>query len=117
MIDIKVGDYTQSEPKPLPSLDETGLRISSLQLDSIPWSVTTSPLPSPRMNLRSVTYYTAKEVVNGFDYDSEGMEDENDITTDSSDESDNRFDSSNDDEFDPETRGDYNTLDDFIDID
>ena len=70
------------------------------------------------MNLRSVTYHTAREAMNGIDYNSEGMEDKNDVITDTSDKSDGRFDSSdNDDDFDLIRGNDYTVGDDFMDID
>ena len=106
-IDIEVRDYKW--PKPdlgLPDINEISLE-----------SATPSSSPSPRINLRSATYYTAQEVANGIDYDSEGIRDDNNITTDTGDESDNRFDSSDDNDFDPRTRGDYDVIDDFMDID
>ena len=68
------------------------------------------------MNLHSATYHTSKEVTNSLDSDSEGIENKNNVTTDTSDNSDVRFDSSNNNDFDLITKGDYNALDDFIDI-
>jgi hypothetical protein len=68
------------------------------------------------MNLRSATYYTANEVRNGIDYDSEGIEDENNVTTDTGDESDSRFGSSDDDEFDPILGTGYDAADDNMDV-
>jgi hypothetical protein len=66
------------------------------------------------MNLHSATYHTAKEVANGLDYEDGGaIEDEDDITTDFRDKSDNRFDSS-DDDFEDEIMGDYDAADDFM---
>lgn len=70
------------------------------------------------MNLRSATYVTAKEVTNGaLDDDEYGCEDENDITTDTDNDSEPDFDSSDDDEFDPILGGDYEAVDDFMDMD
>ena len=92
---IEVGDYNHPEPLPVePPVEDA----------------------PPRMNLRSTTYHTAKEVANGLDYeDGDAMEDEDDVTTDSGDESDDRFDSSNDDDdFEDEIMGDYDAADDFI---
>jgi hypothetical protein len=69
------------------------------------------------MNLRSATYYTIKEVENGLDYlDDKAIEDKNDVMTDSGDESDNRFDSTNDEDFDDQIMGDYDASDDFMDV-
>lgn len=50
------------------------------------------------MNLRSATYHRANEVRNGH-INEEGAEDENDVTTDISLDSEPDFDSSDDDEF------------------
>jgi hypothetical protein len=68
------------------------------------------------MNLRSATYVTAREVRAGI-LDEEGHEDKDDVTTDTSLDSEPEFDSSDDDEFDPILSGDYDLADDFIDID
>lgn len=68
------------------------------------------------MNLRSATYVTAREVRAGI-LDEEGYENEDDVTTDASLDSEPEFDSSDDDEFDPILSGDYDVADDFMDID
>ena len=68
------------------------------------------------MNLRSATYVTAKEVRNGALDDETSFEDENDVTTDSDSQSKADFDSSDNDEFDPILGGDYDTRDDFMDV-
>jgi len=100
LTDIEVGDY---------SLPEAELN-STLTPDS--------PSPPPHMNLRSATYHTAKEVANGFAYeDGESFEDENDVTTDTGDESDARYDSTDDGEFDNIEMGDYDEADNFMDVD
>ena len=69
------------------------------------------------MNLCSVIYYIAREVRNSLLDNEDRLEDENNITTESSNDSEPDFDSSDDDEFDPILRGDYNTTDNNIDID
>jgi hypothetical protein len=57
-------------------------------------------------------------VENGLDYsDDKAIEDKNDVTTDSGDESDNRFDSTDDEDFDDQIMGDYDASDDFMDAD
>ena len=68
------------------------------------------------MNLRSATYYTKREVQNAI-LEETGLEDKADITTDTSDNSEPNFDSSDDDKFDPIQGTDYNTRDDNIDVD
>ena len=68
------------------------------------------------MNLRSITYYTGNKVRNGLDYDSEGIEDKNDVTTNTGDDSDGRFNSSDDDEFDPILGTDYKAANNNIDV-
>jgi hypothetical protein len=70
------------------------------------------------MNLRSATYVTAKEVANGaLDDDKYGYELEDDVTTDTSYDSEPDFDSSDNDEFDPILGGDYNAADDNMEVD
>ena len=68
------------------------------------------------MNLCSATYYTAREVRNSLLDNEDGLEGENDITTESSNDSEPDFDSS-DDEFDPILGGDHGAADDNIDVD
>lgn len=55
------------------------------------------------MNLRSATYVTAAEVRNGIldAKGEEGFEEKNDVTTDTDNDSEPEFDTSDDDEFDP----------------
>ena len=63
-------------------------------------------------------YVTAKEVRNsGLGDDETGFEDENDVTTNTDNESEVDFDSSDDNEFDPILGGDYNTADDNMEVD
>ena len=69
------------------------------------------------MNLRSATYVTAKEVRNGALDDETGFKDENDVTTNTANESEPDFDSSDDDEFDPILGGDYDAADDNMEVD
>ena len=70
------------------------------------------------MNLRSATYVTAKEVRNGaLDDDKYSCEDEGDVTTDTDNDSEPDFDSSDDDEFDPILGGDYTAADNNIKVD
>jgi hypothetical protein len=102
---------------PEPLLVESTLNIELLQLNTQSEALfASSPSPS-RKNLRSVTYDTAKEARNGLDYNSEGMEDENDVTTDTGDDSEGRFDSSDDDDFDLILGNDYIAADDNMDVD
>ena len=69
------------------------------------------------MNLRPATYVTAKEVANGaLDDDEYSLEDKNDITTDTNNNSEPDFDSLDDNKFDPILGGDYEAADDNIDI-
>ena len=102
-VDIKVGDYI--------------LNLEPIDIES-PLSLTPETATPPRrtMNLRSATYYTAKEVRNSL-IDKEGFEDENDIITDISLDSEPNFDSSDDNEFDPVLKNDYIAEDDFMDVD
>jgi hypothetical protein len=69
------------------------------------------------MNLRSATYITAKEVRNRALDDETSFKDKNDITTDTDNESEPDFDSSDNDEFDPILGGDYNATDDNMEVD
>ena len=69
------------------------------------------------MNLRSATYVTAKEVRNGILDNKDGFEDENDITTDTSNDSKPDFDDSDNDEFDPILGADYEAADNNMDVD
>jgi hypothetical protein len=73
-------------------------------------------LPLPRMNLRSATYHTKREVQNGVLDNKTRLEDKGDVTTDISNDSEPYFDSL-DDEFDPIRGGDYNIRDDNVDVD
>lgn len=68
------------------------------------------------MNLRSATYHTAKEVRNGLDNE-DSFEDEDDVTTDTSNDSEPDFDHSDDDVFDPILGADFDPTDDFMDVD
>jgi hypothetical protein len=98
-------------------LVESTLNIKSLYLNTQPEALFASPSSPPRKNLRSATYYTAKEARNSLDYNSEGIKDENDVTTDTSYDSEGRFDSSDDDDFDPILGNDYIVADDNMDVD
>jgi hypothetical protein len=69
------------------------------------------------MNLRSATYVTAKEVKNGVLDNEDGFENEDDVTTDTSLDSEPDFDYSDDDAFDPILGADFDPTDDFMDID
>jgi hypothetical protein len=106
--DIEVGDYM---------LNLEPMEVESQPIVESPRSPTPEVVTRRRsMNLRSVTYHTAYEVKNGL-FDEEGVEDENDITTDSSNDSEPDFDSSDDEEFDPILSNDYIAEDDFMDVD
>ena len=69
------------------------------------------------MNLRSATYITAKEVRAGLLGNEDGFEDENDVTTDTSNDSEPDFDHSDNDEFDSILSTNYNTTDNNIEED
>ena len=69
------------------------------------------------MNIRSATYVTAKEVRNGILDNKDRFEDENDITTDTSNDSKPDFDDSDNDEFDPILGADYKAADNNMDVD
>jgi hypothetical protein len=69
------------------------------------------------MNLRSTNYVTAKEVKNGALNDETSFEDKNDVTTNTDDDSEPDFDSSDDNEFDPILSGDYKARDNNIEVD
>jgi hypothetical protein len=110
--DIEIGNYER--PPSLPSSyftidqDETGLIFASQpSFSSVP----------PRMNLRSATYVTAKEVRNGILNNKDGFEDEYDVTTDTSNDFEPNFDDSEGDEFDLILGADYDAVDDNIDVD
>jgi hypothetical protein len=68
------------------------------------------------MNLRSATYITAKKVRNKALNDETGFEDENNITTNTDNESKPDFDSSDNDAFDPILGGDYDAADDNMEV-
>jgi hypothetical protein len=68
------------------------------------------------MNLRSVTYVTAREVRNGILDNKDRFEDKDDVITNISVNSEPDFDSSDDDEFDPILGADYDAANDFIDV-
>ena len=63
--------------------------------------------PPARMNLHSATYVTAKEVRNGVLNNEDGFEDEDEVTTDTTNDSEPEFDFSDDNEFDPILSNDY----------
>ena len=69
------------------------------------------------MNLRSVIYITAKEVRASLLDNKNGFEDENNVTTNTGNDSEPDFDHSNDNEFDPILGTDYNTADNNIEVD
>jgi hypothetical protein len=69
------------------------------------------------MNLRSATYVTAREVRNGILENEDGLEDENDVTTDTEYDSEPDFDDSDNDVFDPILGADYEAADDNMDLD
>ena len=69
------------------------------------------------MNLRSATYVIAREVRNSILDNKAGFEDEDNVTTNTSNDSKRDFDESMDDIFDLILGTDYNTADDFIDRD
>jgi hypothetical protein len=69
------------------------------------------------MNLRSATYVTAREVRNGILDNKDRFENEDNITTNTSNDSKPDFDSSDDDEFDLILGADFDVTDDFIDRD
>jgi hypothetical protein len=69
------------------------------------------------MNLRSATYVTVREVRNGILDSEEGLEDENDVITNTENESEPDFDDSDNDAFDLILGADYDIADDNIDVD
>jgi hypothetical protein len=69
------------------------------------------------MNLRSATYVTAREVRYGILDSEEGLEDENDVITNTENESEPDFDDSDNDAFDPILGADYDIADDNMDVD
>jgi hypothetical protein len=72
--------------------------------------------PLSRINLRSATYITAKEVKNKVLDNEKGFEDLNNITTNTDYNSEPNFDSLDNNAFDPILSGDYNTKDNFINV-
>ena len=117
-LDIKVGDY--ANPPPLstsssPTLENLSLMEDKTDLISQPTRA--SPPHTRSMNLRSAIYVTAREVRNGILDNEEGLEDENDVTTDTDNNSEPDFDDSNDDVFDSILGADYDIADDYMDID
>ena len=116
-----MGDYRrQREPIPTDiedlatQFDETGLCLSTCSRLS---SVESTPPALEQMNLRSATYHTAAEVKASILDSKDRIEDENDVTTNTDNDSEPEFDTSDDDEFDPIQGGDYDAIDDNIDID
>ena len=69
------------------------------------------------MNLRSATYVTAREVRNSILENEDGLEDENNVTTDTDNDSEPDFDDSDNDVFDPILGADYDAADDNMDVD
>jgi hypothetical protein len=84
-----VGDYDRP-PSPSPTIDLTSSLLTLETLNEASLS-TASNRPSLSrtlgMNLRSATYVTAREVKKGALDNKEGLEDEHDVTTDSSNNS------------------------------
>ena len=107
-IDIEVGDYI---------LNPELMEVEPQPIIESPSSSTPEVITPPRrtMNLRSATYFIAYEVRNSLLVDR--VEDENDVTTDTSNDSEPDFNSSDDNEFDPVLNNDYIAEDDFIDVD
>ena len=68
------------------------------------------------MNLQLVIYYTKREIQNAI-LEEIGLEDKADIITNTSDDSEPDFDSSDNNEFDLIQGTNYNTRDDNIDVD
>jgi hypothetical protein len=69
------------------------------------------------MNLCLVIYYTVREVKNSFFDTKDSFEDENNVTTDTSNDSEPDFDSLDDDAFDLILGADFDLADDFMDVD
>ena len=69
------------------------------------------------MNLHSATYITAREVRTGLLDNEDGFEDENDVTTDTSNDFEPDFDHSDADEFDPILGADDDVVDDNMEVD
>ena len=69
------------------------------------------------MNLRSAIYYTAREVKNSLFNTEDSFKDENNVTTDTSNDSEPDFDFLDDDAFDPILGADFDPADDFMDVD
>ena len=68
--------------------------------------------------MRNATYVTVKEVANeALDDDEYGCEDEGDVTTDTDNETEPDFDSSDDDAFDSLLSRDFDEADDNMDVD
>ena len=95
-------------PPSLPALDNLNL-IDHLNRASLPCT--------RNKNLRSAIYITAKEVRDVILDIKNGFEDENDVTTDSSDDPELYFDNSDDDEFDLILSVHYDAADNYIDVD
>jgi hypothetical protein len=68
------------------------------------------------MNLRSVIYVTARKVRNSVLNNKEGLEDKNDVTTNTENESEPDFDNSDNDAFDLILGADYDAADDNINV-
>jgi hypothetical protein len=68
------------------------------------------------MNLCLATYYTAREVKNGLFDTEDSFEDENDVTTDTSNNSEPDFNSLDNDAFDSILGADFDPADDFMDV-
>ena len=96
-------------------LDKTGVTLGTPSRTRSS-SIKSAPPPLARINLRSVTYYTAQEVREGIIDREDRREDEDNVTTNTNTDSEPEFDTS-DDEFDPVKGGDYNAADDSMDVD
>jgi hypothetical protein len=68
------------------------------------------------MNLCLATYYTARKVKNSFFNTKDSFKDKNDVTTDTSNDSEPDFDSLDDDAFDLILSADFDLADDFINV-
>ena len=69
------------------------------------------------MNLYSIIYYIVREVRNSLLDNKNRLEDKNNITTKTSNDSKPDFDSSDNDKFDPILRGNYNVVDNNMNFD
>jgi hypothetical protein len=69
------------------------------------------------MNLRLAIYYTAKEVKNGLFNTKNSFENENNVTTDTSNDSEPDFDSLDDNAFDLILSANFDLANDFINVD